>query len=309
MMERLLSWEATLAIVLGLPGIGLAFLALNDFRIAKLCFLGAAADAIGFMVWQTSQMQINSTLRTIFVFVGVGAIGVLADQSLKYVNRKREQKDKRQKIIATINTRIVGRLHARTPAPPPGHTVNVNFAFQEVFYEYGVTLTANGPSVASLKIDYLQPNDIYRVEPESAMAERVAETALGFKIPSAKASHFALIVRADDLTETQPLTVTIRRSITSLPVDSDLVKLSYVRSSTSTVEQAQYDLAGDVTRLKHQAKVISEWKYPPREGPLPIHPPGELPRGWMESILEASCKNEDCTQLTMSNLVAQWNRI
>src|SRR5579863_8258038 len=150
-MERLFSWEATLAIMLGLPGIGLAFLALDDFRMAKLCFLVAAADAIEYIVWQTSEMQTSSPAKMLLVFVLTGVVGVAGQFSLKYVDRKKEQKEKRPQVAATTNTRVVARLYARMLAPPPGQTGNANFSFQEIFYEYSVTLTASGQSTASLK--------------------------------------------------------------------------------------------------------------------------------------------------------------
>lgn len=308
-MERLLSWEAMLAIVLGLPGIGLAFLALDDFKIAKLCFVGAAADAVGFIVWQAPNMDSNTTWRAVFVFVVVGMIGVLADQSLKYVDRKKEQKEHRPTVTAGINSRMVACLYARAVDPGPGQTINIPFSFQEIFYEWSTSVSADRLSKASLKVDALREDDIYRVEPEGAVVKRVPESALGFKNLTAKPDYYALMINTDDLNDSQPLTVTVRRSTTIPLTESELIRLAYVRSSTSKVINPKFDAAADVERLKRQGKIIAKWKHAPRTEPLPIHSPGEVPSGWIQSSIEMWCKDESCQEMVIGNLVARWNRV
>jgi hypothetical protein len=212
-------------------------------------------------------------------------------------------------IESTIETRIIGCLHARAPAPPQGQTAIANFSFQEIFYEWTVTVKANRQAVASLKADYLQESDIFRVEPEGATAERVPESPLEFKTSDgSKPAHYALIVKSDDLSETQSLTVTIRRPINAPLADSDLIKLAYIRSPTGKIKQSDYDTNADVDRLKRQAKTIAEWKHAPRTTPLPIHPPGDVPLGAIDSAVEVWCKDEECKELMVGNLVANWNR-
>ncbi len=260
-------------------------------------FFHGAAIGLGWAKLQPT--NIKSAILLGIIWVGMTALGFAV-----------WPKDGTGRIKAIIKTRVVGRLYARVVTPPPGQTVDATFSFQEVFYEWSVSLSADGHSVASLKADYLQENDIFRVEPEGATTERVPESPLGFKtFGTSKPSHYALIVKSDDLTETQSLTVTIRRSITAALVDSDLIKLAYVRSATSKVEQSTYDTKADVERLKRQAKTIAEWKYPPQTTPLPIHPPGDVPAGVMQSAVEVWCKDEECKQMTMGNLVAEWNRV
>ncbi len=46
-MEWLLSWEVTSVVVVAVAGFGFAVLALDDFKVAKVLFLIAAADASG----------------------------------------------------------------------------------------------------------------------------------------------------------------------------------------------------------------------------------------------------------------------
>ncbi len=309
-MEWLFSWEVTSWFVGGLIATAFAFLALDDFKLAKMCFLLAAADAIGgIAMWGTkSTLPVwASNLAVIFMS---GAIGFLALQSLRYVGKKREQKERKPTVTAKISSRVVGRLYTRVVAPPPGQTVNATPSFQEIFYEWNVSLTADRQSVASLKVDYLQESDIFRVEPEGATTERVPESPLSFKsFKASKPSHYALLVKSDDLSENQNLTVVVRRSITTALVDSDLIKLAYVRSPTSKIEQATCDMKADVERLKRQAKTIAEWKYPPHTTPLPIHAPGDVPVGVMQSVVELWCRDEDCKEMTMGNLVSEWNRV
>jgi hypothetical protein len=241
--------------------------------------------------------------------LGMAIIGlsIFVAQSILLLQQPKGEKPN---VKAIIHSRIVGRLYARTAAPPPGETVNVNFSFQEIFYEWSVSLIADRQSVASLKVDNLQQGDVFRVEPEGATTEKVPETALGFR--SAKTDrpdYYALIVKVDDLTETQPLVVTVRRSITAPLVESDLIKIAYVRSATSNIEHSPYDVAVEVERLKRQAQTIAEWKHPPRTTPLPIHPPGNVSLGDMQSAVEVWCEGDDCKKMTMGNLVARWNRV
>jgi hypothetical protein len=309
-MEWLFSWELSSWLVGGFVATAFAFLGFDSFKPAKLCFLLATTDAIGGIAMWGAKWTLPMWASSLGVIAMSGAIGFLALLSFRYVDQRKELKEQKPTVTVRINSRIVGNLYTRVVAPPPGQTVNGLPSFQEIFYEWSVTLTADRQSVASLKVDNIQENDIYRVEPEGATTEKVPETPLGFKTSGAsKPSHYALMVKSDDLTESQSLTVTIRRPITTVLVDSDLITLAYVRSATSKVAQSISDEKVTVERLKRQAKVIAEWKYPPQTTPLPIHPPGEIPQGVMQSSLEVWCKDEECKEMIMGGLVAEWNKV
>jgi len=260
-------------------------------------FFHAAAIGLGWAKMEPTNMK--SAVLLGIIWIGMVALGFAV-----------WPKDHSAKVTGAIKTRIVGRLYVQVVAPPPGQTVNATPSFQEIFYEWSISLRADRQSLASLKVDYLQENDIFRVEPEGALVERVPESPLGFRsFRASKPSHYALIIKSDDLGETQPLVITIRRSITIPLVNSDLIKLAYVRSATSKIEQPTYDVEADVDRLKLQAKTIAEWKYPPLTTPLPIRSPGTVPTGVMQSALEVWCKNEECKEMIMGNLVVEWSRV
>jgi hypothetical protein len=92
LMEWLFSWEVTSVVTAVLIGVGFGFLALDDFKLAKLCFLFAAADAIGGVVMSVEKTDLPTWARALLVFALVGSIGVLADWSLKYVGKKQRVK-------------------------------------------------------------------------------------------------------------------------------------------------------------------------------------------------------------------------
>lgn len=213
-------------------------------------------------------------------------------------------------VTASIKTRIVSQLYAQAAAPPPGQTANIPLSFQELFYEWSVVLTAGHQAAASLKVDHLQRNDTFRVNPEGAKTDIVEETPLGFKtLGTNKPDHYALLVKADDLSQTQPLIVTVRRSIAVPLVDSDLVGLAYVRSASSAVQEPTYDVKADIERLNRQLAIISGWHYGPNLLPVAAHPLEGPPAGAMRTTLETSCIDESCKRLNMGNLVAEWNRV
>jgi hypothetical protein len=93
-MERLFSWEVTSVAVGLFIAIGLGVLALDDFRLAKLFFLLAAADAIGGIVMWEAKIDFPPWGKILFVFALAGSVGVLAMLSLRYVDKKEVKKSK-----------------------------------------------------------------------------------------------------------------------------------------------------------------------------------------------------------------------
>jgi len=91
-VEWLLSWEVVSVVSVALAAAGQGFIGLEDFKLAKLCFLLAAADAIGGMVMWGIKTDVPPWMRIGIVFVSIGLIGVLAVQSFRYVDRKEEKK-------------------------------------------------------------------------------------------------------------------------------------------------------------------------------------------------------------------------
>lgn len=91
-MEWLFSWEVTSFAISIFIAIGLGVLALDDFRVAKLFFLLAAADAIGAIIMWGIKTDLPPITRIPILFLVGGVLVVLLAQSFRYVARKEEDK-------------------------------------------------------------------------------------------------------------------------------------------------------------------------------------------------------------------------
>jgi hypothetical protein len=89
-MDWLFSWEVTSVVVPLCIGAAIGVLALNDFKLAKSCFLLAAAEAVGGLVMAVSHSGANGVWRAIIAFFACGVVGVLLLLSWDYVESKRQ---------------------------------------------------------------------------------------------------------------------------------------------------------------------------------------------------------------------------
>lgn len=92
-MEWLFSWEVASWFVGGFIAAALAFVALSDFKLAKLFFLLAAADAMGGIAMWGAKSEFPRWFSTISVVSLCGAIGFLLLLSMRYVHSKRDVKN------------------------------------------------------------------------------------------------------------------------------------------------------------------------------------------------------------------------
>lgn len=92
MLEWLFSWEVV-SVIIGIAlTIAFGVLALDDYRLAKLLFLIAAADASGgFVMWGIRSNRPTSQVVSI-AFLVMGCIGALTVWSFRYVDAKRRAK-------------------------------------------------------------------------------------------------------------------------------------------------------------------------------------------------------------------------
>jgi hypothetical protein len=106
-MEWLFSWEVTSVIVGILVGVGIGVLAMNDFKIAKVCFGGAAAYAIGGVrMWEA-----HDTLSTVQQ-VGLGSIALcliflLLVAAFRYTDRKEGEKKQERQLFSEEFAKMV----------------------------------------------------------------------------------------------------------------------------------------------------------------------------------------------------------
>jgi hypothetical protein len=93
MLEWLFSWEVTSVVVVAAATIALAVLALNDFALAKVFFLMAAADACGGVLMWGMRSRLGTWQVATMVFILVGGIGAIAVLALRYVESKKHVKE------------------------------------------------------------------------------------------------------------------------------------------------------------------------------------------------------------------------
>lgn len=93
-MKKLLSWNVLSVFLPSLVGLGFGVLALgdlDDFIIAKACFLIVCLVlGVKIVLWGAERRR--SMMSYLLVFIGCGALGVIALVSVQYVNRKRDLK-------------------------------------------------------------------------------------------------------------------------------------------------------------------------------------------------------------------------
>lgn len=87
-MEWLFSWEVSSWIVGIAIAVGFVFVSLDDFKLAKLFFLIAAADAAGGMLMWGFRTQRPLWQLIIAVFVLMGGVGALTVLLFRYVDHK-----------------------------------------------------------------------------------------------------------------------------------------------------------------------------------------------------------------------------
>jgi hypothetical protein len=102
-MEWLFSWEVVSVLVTLLISIGLGALALDDFKLAKTCFLIAAADALGGVVMEGAKSNSGPWVKTLIVFLVAGGIGVLLTWGMKYVDVKKESKEAKEAALPDLH--------------------------------------------------------------------------------------------------------------------------------------------------------------------------------------------------------------
>lgn len=120
-MEWLFSWEVSSWIV-GL-GIALAFgfIALDDFKLAKLFFLLAAADAAGGIVMWGIRTTIPTWLLSVVVGLSTGSVAILFVLSVRYVDKKQEAKQLKEKAPVPRAHIHVTKFEWNAPADEGGH--------------------------------------------------------------------------------------------------------------------------------------------------------------------------------------------
>ena len=118
------------------------------------------------------------------------------------------------KINATVDTVVVTRLHSRGIIPTPaGRTIYTSPMFQELFYDWVLTISPNRDAGAIFVVlkDRRKSNYRLRIEPtETAQSEPTPGWATGFNEPR-EPDYYKRVIRWEHLDKLA--TITIRRPI------------------------------------------------------------------------------------------------
>src|SRR6476659_2669437 len=92
MLDFIFRWEVVLGTVGVLLTVGVGVLALDDFRIAKVCFGLVATDLAGGIAMWGVTTPLDARLRLLVVGVCFALVGILFVESVRYVDHKRDAK-------------------------------------------------------------------------------------------------------------------------------------------------------------------------------------------------------------------------
>ena len=101
-MERLLSWEVVGFVVALFVGVAFAFVGLSDFKLAKLSFLIAAADALGGIAMWGFKTQRPTGQVAALAFLAFGCIGALTVLALRYVDGKADKVQENSQMTGKV---------------------------------------------------------------------------------------------------------------------------------------------------------------------------------------------------------------
>jgi hypothetical protein len=117
MFEWLFSWEVTSWVVAGAIAVALGVLALDDFRLAKLFFIIAAADAAGGIAMWGIKTTRPTWLSALTAGLLVGAIAAMTIFVFRYVDGKEQKKkvgdsseSKKEPYDIDVNTALLSPI-------------------------------------------------------------------------------------------------------------------------------------------------------------------------------------------------------
>lgn len=139
-------------VVVALAGTALAFVGLNDFKLAKLFFLVAAADASGGIVMWGVKSNRPLWQMMLLVFMCMGIVGVFAMLAIRYVDKKKEAmnptlhtstrsdgQNQTPKQLPSLTAEEIAEAVARK-LPPPRQTQNEHIVSEIEYIAFGQSL-------------------------------------------------------------------------------------------------------------------------------------------------------------------------
>jgi len=211
---------------------------------------------------------------------------------------------------AELVTDVISRPYARHHLDPAAREQYLNPTFQELFYEWHLTLTPNQPvGGLVLTIDHVTEADRFRVTPEQRpLSELKPRWLSGFTEPERTPDYHARTVGFDHVGPGAVATVTIRRRllapIISAPSLPRIAELTAAGCRTNTTTEAA-DPDAEARRLTTLAMAFVEKgiRSPAVQGPLPLRTdPGDLSPDEAQGTIELRCKDVECNTMTMNQL-------
>ncbi|HEV7219849.1 MAG TPA: hypothetical protein VGN39_13325, partial [Terriglobales bacterium] len=145
MPEWLFRWDITSVVVPACVGIAFAVLAFDDFKLSKVFFLIAAADASGGALMWGIKTENRSWQTLLVIFAVVGSIGVLTVLCFWYVNGKENQKKQ------SDGGNVVGQ-----PSLPPSQP--------SLVFVFGAPLGDNESASWIMMLKHYGPNTAYNCD-------------------------------------------------------------------------------------------------------------------------------------------------
>lgn len=209
-----------------------------------------------------------------------------------------------------IGSQTIARLYARDNINLLRlGKINITFKFQELFYEWKVSVSATeNISAVTLSIDHLTDVDSVRTLPENAqISDLHPKWFSGFAEPARKKpDYYGRMIQFNALAAKQSGTVIIRRFLPE-PVLSEVgsIRLVDVRSPMCATLVPTYDAPAESRHITYQAEILSKAVYSPTNPPtgLPIkRDPGDVTRNEFQATVETWCENTACDKRTVGQL-------
>jgi len=212
-------------------------------------------------------------------------------------------------VVPSVQSRIVARLYAREDirGTPEG---NINFSFQELFYEWKLTLLPDRPTKRiSGRIDHLKGDDRFRVVPDDATLSPLQPRWFSeFPEPARKVPDY--FARSFDVQASRdhPAIIAVRRPLSAPAISEvDIVVLGDLRSLDCKVEPATSDVKAEAIRLSQQATALAQSAVGGL--PLPIRSdPGDVAVEEVQATVEAWCQTDTCERRTLGQLEVHMGR-
>lgn len=229
--------------------------------------------------------------------------------------QKNEKSQAMYRIVPIIQSRIISRLYARRNIQAaPNASMTIDFSFQELFYEWKLTLSADKTiKRVSGRIDHLTESDRVRVVPEDVkLSPLLPKWYSGFAEPARKKPDYFAQTFEVEIAPKLPVTITIRRPLLRpLVSEGDIIRISDIRSLECRVEPVTADVKIEASRLSRQAVVLAQWVYSLAQKGMgvPIRTdPGDVAPEEIQATVEAWCQTDSCEGLTMSQMEVHMGR-